>query len=931
MDTEKGSDPLAGSIDSRNPTLREDMDIAEDDFAHYKKYNSKSCFPFNKGKGKARIEGKKGLEIYNKENFGDSAFFSLISSDDQEASILASPCGTFNDLETKEKKSEWRETSNKYENFTEEMGDLTPQEREIIRQMDLQEQFEKQFENNYGESSSSISMEASNSKKQRNDIPQNNSPIKYLSVQDIIHTFHDNIQKASNELSTYKKFSPINEVANISKPLSPYTKIPNTREFLKVTTSEGQCLYFPKKEPIATLPKVYSGRKSLLEVSIFRLLDEIDREATESNRSSKHLIKDDSNKQSTPKKIGTKLWVDKYRPKYYIDLLGDEKGNRAVLKWVKQWDTCVFGTKPKEGNFEHIKNQDPWFRPEKKVLLLTGPPGYGKTTLAHVIANHCGYNVIEVNASDDRTTDVVKNQIRNSLENQTIAPNHKPSLLIIDEIDGVSGNGEQNFIKLLVDLVLGGEKVKERNPPVKTFGKKTVEKKTIKKPILFPIICICNDQYATVLRSLRPIAHILQIQKCPSNLLAKRLQDICRREELSADLSALSSLTETAEGDIRSCLNTLQFLKQNSSHVTTELIAKSGVGLKDSKKSYFTIWEEIFQLETAKKHKGRFSQPKDNANRYIEELASIINTNPEYEKLMQGCFENYLKMKFHDTACIKLLEANKWIHFYDQLNYRINSNQEQGLRAYLPFPLINFHRFFAGSLKPRLNFPKTDYEVFAAQTKNENIITAVLTHLPVYLRRDLNTRTFASMVVPYLLRILSPPDIRPINQLLLKAYERRILVRLVDIMMTFDLQYVKERTETAQLNYRLEPPLDHLLDFAEPTNLKNISPSLNSLRQIISHEIELEKIRRTAGTTTETPNTKWKSKNEDIVLEKSTPIEIKPPIDFFGRPITPKTPVISEIKRDEVPKIWFRFNESSSNAVRTYMRLKDFLPLGSGF
>ena len=33
-----------------------------------------------------------------------------------------------------------------------------------------------------------------------------------------------------------------------------------------------------------------------------------------------------------------------------------------------------------------------------QVALLCGPPGLGKTTLAHVIAQHAGYNVVEMNA-----------------------------------------------------------------------------------------------------------------------------------------------------------------------------------------------------------------------------------------------------------------------------------------------------------------------------------------------------------------------------------------------------------------------------------------------------------------------------------------------------------------------------------------------------
>ena len=42
--------------------------------------------------------------------------------------------------------------------------------------------------------------------------------------------------------------------------------------------------------------------------------------------------------------------------------------------------------------------QDHLERPERKILLIHGQPGLGKTTLAHVVAETAGYSVIEINA-----------------------------------------------------------------------------------------------------------------------------------------------------------------------------------------------------------------------------------------------------------------------------------------------------------------------------------------------------------------------------------------------------------------------------------------------------------------------------------------------------------------------------------------------------
>lgn len=95
-------------------------------------------------------------------------------------------------------------------------------------------------------------------------------------------------------------------------------------------------------------------------------------------------------KKVQPKDDSGQLWVDKYRPTSYMDLMGDQRINRDVLRWVKQWDHCVFkknikkesqrdkqlkhykstfGAEPKFAAYKKDvkETNDPLLRPEKKV------------------------------------------------------------------------------------------------------------------------------------------------------------------------------------------------------------------------------------------------------------------------------------------------------------------------------------------------------------------------------------------------------------------------------------------------------------------------------------------------------------------------------------------------------------------------------------
>lgn len=187
-----------------------------------------------------------------------------------------------------------------------------------------------------------------------------------------------------------------------------------------------------------------------------------------------------------------------------------------------------------------------------------------------MVARHAGYKVVEINASDDRSTEAFKTALENATQmTSVIDQERRPNCLVFDEIDGAP----QSSIDYLIKFVNGAATKKSKKG-------KTQNVSILKRPI----ICICNDVYVPALRPLRQIAFIVNFPPTARSRLAERLMEVARRQQIKTDLGAMMALAEKSNNDIRSCLSVLHFFKAQNKPVRLTDVYKASVGQKDMQK-----------------------------------------------------------------------------------------------------------------------------------------------------------------------------------------------------------------------------------------------------------------------------------------------------------------------------------------------------------
>ncbi|CAO2822484.1 unnamed protein product [Amaranthus hypochondriacus] len=594
------------------------------------------------------------------------------------------------------------------------------------------------------------------------------------------------------------------------------------------------------------------------------------------------------------------LWVNKYAPRSFTELLSDELTNREVLSWFKQWDASVFGNdirdteeevlcalrrhssiphhqKRSSANFpgksrgpkpfgkymensfsselekntlnsidvSQTKMQSVLGTPDQKVLLLCGSPGLGKTTLAHVAAKHCGYHVVEINASDDRSSTSIETKILDAVQMNSVMDYSKPKCLVIDEIDGALGDGK-GAVEVLLKMVAAEKKFCMGIERSTEGQKKSLNKGRKSVSLSRPVICICNDLYAPSLRSLRHVAKVHAFAKPTVNRVVSRLKYICKREGMRIGSIALAALAEYTECDVRSCLNTLQFLHKKKESLNLVALSSQVIGRKDLTRSVFDVWKEVFQKRKIKQsHKCDVDLRKTYDSH--DSLFSLVSNRGDYDLIFDGIHENFLQIPYHDPLLQKTVHCLNALGVSDLLHHCVTRSHNMSLSVYYSFITITIHLLLARVESQPIEWPKSFQRYRSLLTERMECLRSWQSKIVPCVSRHLSLNSFVEDTVSPLLHILSPSDLRPVAVHLLSEKEKNDLAQLINTMVSLSLTYKSTNSnkvmnddmmDSSPLN--LDPPIQDFMTFkgCKPGHCELSS----AVKKILVYEVEKHKI-----------------------------------------------------------------------------------------
>lgn len=306
--------------------------------------------------------------------------------------------------------------------------------------------------------------------------------------------------------------------------------------------------------------------------------------------------------------------------------------------------SCFLDVKGQNAAIERIKVFFKTFPLGKKAILLYGPAGTGKTSLAYALAKEKNLEILELNASDLRNREQLEKILKPASEQKSLFSQSK--IILVDEIDGISIADRGGLPELLILI----EKTK------------------------FPLIITANNIWQQKFNLIRQKTELVQLKALDYKTIFSLLGEIAKKENISAREDVLKSIAIKARGDARAALNDLESIKE------INIIPEE----RDKEEDIFNVLRQIFKNLTnhiTLKLYDSVDMPLDDIFLWIEE-----NIPQEYsgEELVRA----YEALSIADVFRGRIRRQQHWRFLIYQnilLSAGISSAKKQGKTGFTSY------------------------------------------------------------------------------------------------------------------------------------------------------------------------------------------------------------------------------------------------------
>ncbi len=331
------------------------------------------------------------------------------------------------------------------------------------------------------------------------------------------------------------------------------------------------------------------------------------------------------------------MWSEKHRPQSISDMIGNEEARTAFVEWFAKWKK---GTKP---------------------ILLVGPPGIGKTTIANLSGKQFGYDMISLNASDVRSKSRISEILNPVLGNISVLGS---PMIFVDEVDGIHGRADFGGAEALI--------------------------KILKEPTV-PIILAANSDTSTKMKSIRKATKTIYFRPLPPRLLRLHLENILKKEGEKLSPGSLIKTIDESRGDIRSMINTAQALVGGFNPQTEKsfetLDVESGINAFFKANSLDEARSVIYSMSIDPREKiNAFYSSIITSNLSQQDMAKMLEVISEADMLYGKIFktQEWRLLRYLDAILLGLYKKGTSVR-YSQYN--------------LSWPILNRLRWDGRSLK----------------------------------------------------------------------------------------------------------------------------------------------------------------------------------------------------------------------------------------